>query len=180
MWNQALKPPLTFLPEPRQKFQIIQSQWSQLSHCHRRHFWISDPYVQSPLRGDIPCPGKHSRDVNVFGVSLFPSILCSLTHFPFLTPVSRISCNWGGAPVGLVQEGVGRGWGSSSQSHVQLWALAEALPSGSLDIRSPYLNYLLCYLPGFVDVQGDLGVPHKGVQRPSFAEATGNVYIWEH
>lgn len=60
---------------------------------------------------------------------------------------------------------------------MQLWALAEALPRGSLGITSSYLNDLLCYLPGFVDVQGDLGVSHKGVQRPSFAEATGNVYI---
>lgn len=58
----------------------------------------------------------------------------------------------------------------------QLPVLCAALSCDSLGITSPYLNDLLCYLPGLVDVQGDLGVPHKGVQRPSFAEAAGNVY----
>lgn len=45
-----------------------------------------------------------------FWVFIIPkhTLLASNT-FPLLTAVSRISCNWGQVPAGLVQEGVGRG-----------------------------------------------------------------------
>lgn len=52
-------------------------------------------------------------------------------------------------------------WGTAQKAHV------------SVGITQPYLNDLLCYLPGFVNIQGYLGVPYKRVKRPSFAEATG-------
>lgn len=35
----------------------------------------------------------------------------------------------------------------------------------------PYLHDFLCYLPRLVDIQDDFGVPHHGVESPSFTQA---------
>ena len=147
------------------KCQLLQNALTELQLLLKRRDWEGNlsciPLFLVPFTSVLPPqPLTDKRRVcfSPYGLLAY----CPLNQHCFCQPTLSIPCcNTETYRASPAVQPLSSRWGAAQKANV------------SVSITHPYLNDLLCYLPGFVNIQGYLGVPYKRVKRSSFAEATG-------